>query len=37
MEIYWRGIPYSDICKMEKWDVENKLKDDIREQIELRK
>jgi hypothetical protein len=23
IDILWRGLPYIDICKMEKWEVEN--------------
>jgi hypothetical protein len=30
-DILWRGVPYLDICRMEKWEVENKMKDEIRE------
>lgn len=36
-DILWKGVPYIDICKMEKWSVENKLKEDIREEIEIKR
>jgi hypothetical protein len=36
-DILWRGIPYIDICKVEKLMVETKMKDEIREEIENRK
>ena len=36
-DILWKGVPYLDICKMEKWAVENQLKEEIREEIEMKK
>lgn len=36
-DIIWRGVTYLDICRMEKLDVESKLKDEIREEIEMKK
>jgi len=36
-EILWRGIPYAEILKLEKWDVENKMKEEIREELETKK
>ncbi len=32
--ILWHGIPYLDICKLERLDADTKLKDEIREEIE---
>ena len=36
-DILWRGVPYVDILKIEKWAIDNKLKEDIREEIEFKK
>ena len=35
--IVWRGIPYGEVCKLEKTEVENSLKEEIREEIEAKK
>ena len=36
-EILWRGIPYADILKTERWEVENRMKEEIREEMETKK
>ena len=32
--ILWHGIPYIDICKLERMDADTKLKEEIREEID---
>jgi hypothetical protein len=32
----WRGLPYGDICKLEKIEADNRIKEDIREEIEAK-
>ena len=35
--IMWRGVPYMDLCKLEKIEADNRIKDDIREEIEAKR
>ena len=35
--ITWRGVPYMDLCKLEKIEADNRIKDDIREEIEAKR
>lgn len=35
--IVWRGVPYLDVLKLEKWDVESKMKEQIREEVEAKR
>ena len=35
--ILWHGIPYLDICKLEKIDAEERLKEQIREEMEQKR
>jgi len=35
--ITWRGVSYLDICKFEKMESENRLKEEIREELEAKK
>jgi hypothetical protein len=35
--IMWKGIPYNEICKCEKEEVEWRIKQEIREEIESKK
>ena len=34
LPILWHGIPYLDICKLERMDADQRLKEEIREEIE---
>ena len=36
-DIMWRGVSYYEVCKLEKQEVENQMKDDIREEMEMKK
>lgn len=36
-EILWRGLPYSLILKMEKQELEVRMKDEIREELEIKR
>lgn len=33
-DLLWRGVPYAEICRMEKIDVELRMKEEIREEIQ---
>lgn len=36
-KITWRGVPYLEILKLEKTEVENSLKNQIREEVEAKR
>ncbi len=35
--VEWFGLPYLEICKLEKIEAENRVKDEIREEIESKR
>lgn len=37
MEVLWRGLSYSDILRVEKHEIESRVKDEVREEIEVKK
>jgi len=36
-DIQWRGVPYIDILKLEKWAADNAYKEEIREEVEAKR